>query len=39
MEENRIPKTVSYTNVETTRLRDKQRNRWDIELRENNNNG
>ena len=34
MEENRIPKTVLYTNLETTRLRDRPRNRWQDEVRE-----
>jgi hypothetical protein len=28
MEENRIPKEVSYMNLETTRLRGRPRNRW-----------
>jgi hypothetical protein len=35
MEENRIPKTVSYMNLETTRLRSRPRNRWQDEVREN----
>ena len=34
MEENRIPKRVLYTNVETTRLSDRPRNRWQDEVRE-----
>jgi len=34
MEENRIPKNVLYTNFETTRLRDRPRNRWQDEVRE-----
>jgi hypothetical protein len=34
MEENRIPKRVLYTNLETTRLRDRPRNRWHDEVRE-----
>ena len=28
MEENRIPKRVLYTNLGTTRLRGRSRNRW-----------
>jgi hypothetical protein len=35
MKENRIPKTVSYMNVETKRLRGKPRNRGHIEVRKN----
>jgi hypothetical protein len=37
MEENRIPKRVlhSYMNLESTRPRGKQRNRWQDEVREN----
>jgi hypothetical protein len=35
MEENRIPKTVSYMNLETTRPRGTARNRWQDELKEN----
>jgi hypothetical protein len=34
MEENRIPKTVLYMNLETTRLRGKPRIRWQDEVRE-----
>jgi hypothetical protein len=34
MEENRIPKSVSYMNLETTRLIDRPRNRWQDEVRE-----
>jgi hypothetical protein len=34
MEENRIPKTVLYMNLETTRLRGRPRNRWQNEVRE-----
>jgi hypothetical protein len=34
MEENRIPKNVLYMNLETTRLRGRQRNRWQDEVRE-----
>jgi hypothetical protein len=34
MEENRIPKKVLYTNLETMRLRVRQRNRWQDEVRE-----
>jgi hypothetical protein len=34
MEENRIPKRVLYMNLETVRLRDRPRNRWQNELRE-----
>jgi hypothetical protein len=34
MEENRIPKTVLYMNLGTTRLRDRPRNRWQDEVRE-----
>jgi hypothetical protein len=34
MEENRIPKRVLYTNLGTTRLRGRQRNRWQDEVRE-----
>jgi len=33
MEENRIPKTVLYTNLRTTRLRGRLRNRWQDEVR------
>jgi hypothetical protein len=33
MEENRIPKTVLYMNLET-RLRGRPRNRWQNEVRE-----
>jgi hypothetical protein len=35
MEENRIPKTISYMNLETTRRRGIPRNRWQDEVREN----
>ena len=34
MEEKRIPKTVLYMNLETTRLRSRPRNRWQDEVRE-----
>jgi hypothetical protein len=34
MEENRIPKKVLYMNLETTRLRDRPRNRWQDEASE-----
>jgi hypothetical protein len=34
MEENRIPKRVSYMKLETTRPRDRPRNRWQDEERE-----
>jgi len=34
MEENRIPKRVLYMYLETTRLRDRPRNRWQDEVRE-----
>jgi len=34
MEDNRIPKKVLYMNLETTRLRDRPRNRWQDEVRE-----
>jgi len=34
MEENKIPKKVLYMNLETTRLRDRPRNRWQDEMRE-----
>jgi hypothetical protein len=34
MEENRIPKTVLYMNLEKTRLRGRPRNRWQDEVRE-----
>ena len=33
MEENRIPKRVLYTNVGTTRLSGRPRNRWQDEVR------
>jgi len=33
-EENRIPKKVSYMNLEATRLRGRPRNRWQDEVRE-----
>jgi hypothetical protein len=34
MEENRIPKRVSYMNLESTRPRGRPRNRWQDEVRE-----
>jgi hypothetical protein len=34
MEENRIPKRVFYTNLETTRQIGRSRNRWQDEVRE-----
>jgi hypothetical protein len=34
MEENRIPKRILYTNLGTTKLRDRPRNRWEDEVRE-----
>jgi len=34
MEENRITKTVLYTNLGTTRLRGSPRNRWQDVVRE-----
>ena len=34
MEENRIPKIVLYTSLETTRLRGRPKNRWQDEVRE-----
>jgi hypothetical protein len=34
MEENTIPKRVSYMNLETRRLKGKPRNRWQNEVRE-----
>ena len=34
MEENKIPKKVSYMNLETTRPRGRPRNRWLDEVRE-----
>jgi hypothetical protein len=34
MEENRIPKRVLCTNLETTRMRGRSRNRWQDEVRE-----
>jgi hypothetical protein len=34
MEENRIPKRVFYMNLETTIPRDRLRNRWQDEVRE-----
>jgi hypothetical protein len=34
MEENRIPRTVLYKNLETTRLRGRLRNGWQDEVRE-----
>jgi hypothetical protein len=35
MEENRIPKSVVYMNLKRTGLRDRPRNRWQDEVREN----
>jgi hypothetical protein len=35
MEENRIPKSVLYMNLATTRLRGRQRKRWQEQVREN----
>jgi hypothetical protein len=34
MEENRIPQRVLYINLGSTRLRGRQRNRWQDEVRE-----
>jgi hypothetical protein len=34
MKGNRIPKEVLYTDLETTRLRGRSRNRWQDEVRE-----
>jgi hypothetical protein len=34
MEENRISKRVLYMNLGTTRLRDRPRNKWQDEVRE-----
>jgi hypothetical protein len=34
MEENRIPKRVLYTNLETTRPRGRPRNKWQDKVRE-----
>jgi len=34
MEGNRIPKRVVYMNLETTRLRGRPRNRWQVEVGE-----
>ena len=34
MEENRIPKKVLYTNLETTRLKGRPRNKWQDDVRE-----
>ena len=34
MEENRIPKTVLYMNLGTTRSRGRPRNRWQDKVRE-----
>jgi hypothetical protein len=34
MEENRIPKKVSYINSGITRLRGRPRNRWQDEVRQ-----
>jgi hypothetical protein len=33
LEENRIPKRVLYMNLESTRPRDRPRNRWQDEVR------
>jgi hypothetical protein len=35
MKENRIPKGVLYMSLKTTRPRDRPRNRWQDEVREN----
>jgi hypothetical protein len=34
VEENRIPRNISYMNLETMRLRGRSRNRWQDEVRE-----
>jgi hypothetical protein len=34
MEENRIPKRLSFMNLESTRPKGRQRNRWQDEVRE-----
>jgi hypothetical protein len=34
MEENRIPKRVLYVNLESTRPRERPRNRWQDEVKE-----
>jgi hypothetical protein len=34
MEENRIPRRVLFMNLETTRPRGRQRNRWQDDVRE-----
>jgi hypothetical protein len=34
MEKNRIPKRVGYMNLESTRPRGRERNRWQDEVRE-----
>jgi hypothetical protein len=34
LEENRIPKSVLYMNLESTRSRGRPRNRWQDEVRE-----
>jgi hypothetical protein len=34
MERNRIPRKVLYMNLETTRLRNRPRNRWQDKVRE-----
>jgi len=34
MDENKIPKSVLYMNLETSRLRGRTRNRWQDEVRE-----
>jgi hypothetical protein len=34
MKENRIPKTVLYMNLGTTRLKGRPRNKWQDEVRE-----
>jgi hypothetical protein len=35
MEENRIPNTVLYMNLESTKSRGIPRNRWQYEMRDN----
>jgi hypothetical protein len=34
MEENRLPRSLLYMNLETTRLRSSPRNRWQDKVRE-----
>jgi hypothetical protein len=34
MEENRIPKRVLYMNRESTRIRSRPRNKWQVEVKE-----